>query len=187
MSAEFFAFLLVPFGRYRHRCDPPELLTRLSFLPRAFDSGPVSLACRSNFFILFFISQRLSVIEPFIHPFRHTIVQPISPMNCEQGIQENEEKMKSPYCVPSHFPPTGNPNLFTPWSRFRHGCDPPDSLVSSECLPPPSTPHQFFVEPHSTIYSIPQVFTEGIMTFQKFFPDELDIRKPSKESFHDIS
>jgi hypothetical protein len=77
--------------------------------------------------------------------------------------------MKSLIRFSSHFPQMQNPDLSTPWSRYRHGCDPPNSWVSSECLPSLSTPHQLFVEPYSAIYSIPQFFTDRITTVQKLY------------------
>jgi hypothetical protein len=72
MPAEFFALLLDPFGRYRHGCDPPAPHTPTSSLPLAsgFDfSHRVGL---SDFSTFFFISQRLSAIEPFLPSLRLT-------------------------------------------------------------------------------------------------------------------
>jgi hypothetical protein len=75
--------------------------------------------------------------------------------------------MKTPYYFSSRFPKRGISNLIIPWNRYRHGCDPPNSWIISECFPPLSTPHQLFVEPYSAIYSIPQFFTDRITTVQK--------------------
>jgi len=38
--------------------------------------------------------------------------------------------MKSQPCFSSHSLRIGNPNHITPWGRYRHGCDPPDSRQS---------------------------------------------------------
>ncbi|MEO8324571.1 MAG: PAN domain-containing protein [Nitrospirota bacterium] len=36
----------------------------------------------------------------------------------------------------SHAPKKGKPNVFTPWSRYRHGCDPPVSHINPPHLSP---------------------------------------------------
>lgn len=73
MPAGFLALLLGPFGRYRHGCDPPERCLPFSFLPLSLDGEDFPLDRPTSFLTLPLLSQQLSVLEPSIHPFRHTI------------------------------------------------------------------------------------------------------------------
>ena len=92
MPAEFIALLLGLFGRYRHGCDLPEPFTQFSFHPWAFEGTYYHLAWPSNFLTRSYISQRLRVIEPFINPFRHTLVQPISPRPANKVFGKERKK-----------------------------------------------------------------------------------------------
>lgn len=69
MPAGFLALLLGPFGRYRHGCDPPNQVTRFSFLPSAYNGKPLPLSGPSNIVALPHISPQLKGIEPFLNPF----------------------------------------------------------------------------------------------------------------------
>ncbi len=64
--------LFSPFGQYRHGCDPPARLIPFSFLPSVFDDDPPSVARRSDYLTVSFISPPLSDVEPFSPLFRHT-------------------------------------------------------------------------------------------------------------------
>jgi len=78
MPAESLALHLRPFcplGRYRHGCDPPDQLTRFSFLPCTFACEHFPLDRPSSFFTLSLLSQQLNVLESFLNPFRPTIGQ----------------------------------------------------------------------------------------------------------------
>jgi hypothetical protein len=95
--------------------------------------------------------------------------------------------MKSLIRFSSHLLPMANPKLNPPWSRYRHGCDPPHSRIGCECLPPFSTPHQFFVGYHSLFITFLRLSLTELGLFKNFYPDWMDIRKLSKETNHDSS
>jgi hypothetical protein len=86
--------------------------------------------------------------------------------------------MKALIRFSSQLLPMANPKPNPPWSRYRHGCDPPNSRIGCECLPPFSTPHQLFVEPYSAIFSIPRFLLTELRLFKNFILDGLDICKP---------
>ena len=43
--------------------------------------------------------------------------------------------MKSPPCIAFQIARMRNPNLSTPWGRYRHGCDPPNLLTLIPSFP----------------------------------------------------
>ena len=74
--------------------------------------------------------------------------------------------MKFQPCFSSPPAKPGDSIRSTPWGRYRHGCDPPNSRISPECLTPHSRSHLFFIE--CPTHSIPRAFTDGMKIFQQF-------------------
>ncbi|MCA9421250.1 MAG: hypothetical protein KC592_09535 [Nitrospira sp.] len=60
--------------------------------------------------------------------------------------------MKAQSCYASPWPKTGNPNLSTPWGRYRHGCDPPDYHEQSKASAPTHPSNQNFSRSHQLPY-----------------------------------
>lgn len=92
MPAGNFPLLFGPFGQYRHGCDPPGQLAGFCSLPTAFDQSNLPRGFPAGLFAFSFISQRLRVLEPFIHPLRHTSIPRKSPepTNWRIGKERNQ-------------------------------------------------------------------------------------------------
>jgi hypothetical protein len=95
MPAEFISLLFglfCLFCRYRHGWNPPQRGNRFSSLPSVWESYYSKLACPSYSFPLFFISQRLRTIEPFLNLFRQTDTPPITPEPASKIFREERNR-----------------------------------------------------------------------------------------------
>lgn len=70
-------------------------------------------------------------------------------------IRQNEEKMKRQSYAPSQTPKINNPNLWTPWGRYRHGCDPPICRGHEKPVFRPAHPAKIFVSSSNADYRLP--------------------------------